>query len=858
MTSPTTTDPHRLLAWFLGPKAENAGVFEGLLLQVFRDYAHWRKNYFPADPILVRKSLRAALEPEHDLLEAHLADLLALLRRNFPFYSPRYVAHELSDTTMASMLGYFAGMLYNPNNVTPEAAPVTTELEIEVTTAILKMLGFRPPPGLPEGNEAPAAFYQRHGRSEFGWAHLTSGGTVANIEALWVARQVRYFPLAVKHTLSELKLDLTIKLPGDREAAGRSISAVDDYRLLLLRPNESVYLLGRFLDLLSRERVIHRSKSLFQEGWALLSKSDFCTTRGTGPAFTRYPPAVLVAGSRHYSIGKAASVIGLGPSSIVSIDMDESFHIDLRHLRAELLRLIREERVPLCVIASAGTTEEGAVDPIHRIVDLRAELESEHNASFWLHVDAAWGGYLRSLFSMEPLDETEALACKVSRLVGIPAPEIGTEPHSRNIIRWHGDFSGHVLEAGALAERRMAEAAAATPGIGSDELDPRDHSDRSPDDEAKFQRWLHQSELKRMEELLADGNHLEYARSMRALQDRLVPRGWLPAITAKPQDEFEIDLNSRIDWLSRFVRDQLHLKRAITINWPDKEVASSFLAFSKADSITVDPHKMGYAPYPSGCIAFRNDRVRSFILQEAPYITATSYDPLLHMPPRHSSLDERREGRRVVTESFSPYILEGSRPGAAASSLWLAMRMAPYVPRGHGMLARSSLLAARELYELLTRWADWCRDTETDAAYEFVSLTPRAPDTNLVTFVVKPRASNTLASMNALTMAVYETFSIQAELGEREHSYNQPFFLSRTTAKPPQYPLKGIKPFLGRAGLNSRAGKDFAREGIVVLRAAVMNPYIQPARKLAMQNFCTQFVHELARASSVAINSKRT
>ncbi len=52
------TDQHRHLAWFLGPKAENAEVMESLLLQVLRDYFHWRKNYFPGDPILVTRSLQ--------------------------------------------------------------------------------------------------------------------------------------------------------------------------------------------------------------------------------------------------------------------------------------------------------------------------------------------------------------------------------------------------------------------------------------------------------------------------------------------------------------------------------------------------------------------------------------------------------------------------------------------------------------------------------------------------------------------------------------------------------------------------------------------------------------------------------
>ena len=81
-----------------------------------------------------------------------------------------------SDQTIPSILGYFAGMLYNPNNVTPEAAPVTVQWELEVGADILRMLGFQPPPK----HVGPGGV-----KTEFGWAHVTSGGTVANLEALW-------------------------------------------------------------------------------------------------------------------------------------------------------------------------------------------------------------------------------------------------------------------------------------------------------------------------------------------------------------------------------------------------------------------------------------------------------------------------------------------------------------------------------------------------------------------------------------------------------------------------------------------------------------------------------------------------
>src|ERR1700745_305622 len=65
------------LAHFLGPKSENAPLFEELLLEITRDYLHWRRNYFPGDPILISRSLQRELVPQNDQLLQHLHTMLA-------------------------------------------------------------------------------------------------------------------------------------------------------------------------------------------------------------------------------------------------------------------------------------------------------------------------------------------------------------------------------------------------------------------------------------------------------------------------------------------------------------------------------------------------------------------------------------------------------------------------------------------------------------------------------------------------------------------------------------------------------------------------------------------------------------
>jgi hypothetical protein len=118
----------KLYSWFLGPKAENADIFERLVLEALRDCVFWRRNFHPEDEIIITEEIRrdASFQESIDLLQQKFITLLADLKRGVPFYSPRYIGHMLGDQLLPALIGYFAAMLHNHNNVTPEASPVTT------------------------------------------------------------------------------------------------------------------------------------------------------------------------------------------------------------------------------------------------------------------------------------------------------------------------------------------------------------------------------------------------------------------------------------------------------------------------------------------------------------------------------------------------------------------------------------------------------------------------------------------------------------------------------------------------------------------------------------------------------------
>ncbi len=96
---------------------------------------------------------------------------------------------------------------------------------------------------------------------------------------------------------------------------------------------------------------------------------------------------VLVSALHHYSIKKAAGVLGIGNDHVIAVDIDENNRIDLEILEQQIQRLCLEKRTKiLAVIGIAGATETGTVDPLRKM----AGLCSRYQVHF--HVDAAWGG----------------------------------------------------------------------------------------------------------------------------------------------------------------------------------------------------------------------------------------------------------------------------------------------------------------------------------------------------------------------------------------------------------------------------------------------------------------------------------
>jgi len=367
--APASSESHEALrAWFLGPRAENADLLERVIVEALRDHVFWRRNYHPEDGFTIRETdkRKPGYENAVSTLTQELMGLLAELKRGVPFFSGRYRAHMLSEQTIAAQVGFFATMLYNPNNVSVEASPVTSRLELEVASQLAGMIGYDPAQS---------------------WGHLTSGGTVANFEALWIARNVFYLPLAAAGAARDLHVDLTVALPDGTTAPLESLSL---QQLLNIRTTDALELWDALWKSDSHERV---TWALANHSLSTVGYQDYGRRLALDYGDPLPASVILVASTAHYSWEKIIRALGIGSNQIVRIPVDDHFRLDTAALW-DTVRSLTRRRVPIMAcITVCGTTEESAVDQLDEVLAVRARAATELGVTFHVHSDACFGGY---------------------------------------------------------------------------------------------------------------------------------------------------------------------------------------------------------------------------------------------------------------------------------------------------------------------------------------------------------------------------------------------------------------------------------------------------------------------------------
>lgn len=144
------------------PTGDAGHALEPLIARAVDLVRRWEAGFGPRpDP--------PALHPDPQRLEQAWQEFETRMQGNHPFFHPRFAGQMLKPPHPVAAAAYLAALLVNPNNHALDGGPATSGMEREVVDDMAAVFG------LPAGH----------------LGHLTSSGTIANLEALWVARQLR-------------------------------------------------------------------------------------------------------------------------------------------------------------------------------------------------------------------------------------------------------------------------------------------------------------------------------------------------------------------------------------------------------------------------------------------------------------------------------------------------------------------------------------------------------------------------------------------------------------------------------------------------------------------------------------------
>jgi glutamate/tyrosine decarboxylase-like PLP-dependent enzyme len=160
---------------------------------------------------------------------------------------------------------------------------------------------------------------------------------------------------------------------------------------------------------------------------------------GVGPAGSGGAPVVYASSEAHYSIVKAMNILGLGRRNLRKISVDSAGRMmpdELgRAIRADIARGLR----PIMIVATAGTTVQGAFDPLPELADIAREHD------LWLHVDGAFGASVllseRHRHLMRGCELADSVVWDAHKVLGAPLT------CSVALTKRRGLFERHIGEA---------------------------------------------------------------------------------------------------------------------------------------------------------------------------------------------------------------------------------------------------------------------------------------------------------------------------------------------------------------------------------------------------------------------------
>jgi len=151
--------------------------------------------------------------------------------------------------------------------------------------------------------------------------------------------------------------------------------------------------------------------------------------------------AVLTSHRGHYSLRKAADLLGIGSRQLILVDTDGENKMDPEQLRRSCLSLTDQGVRVMSIVGIAGTTETGSVDPLDELADVAREFDCH------FHVDAAWGG--PTMFSrkyrslLKGIEKADSVTIDAHKQLYVPLGAglvVFRDPKTLNSIEHHAQY----------------------------------------------------------------------------------------------------------------------------------------------------------------------------------------------------------------------------------------------------------------------------------------------------------------------------------------------------------------------------------------------------------------------------------
>jgi glutamate/tyrosine decarboxylase-like PLP-dependent enzyme len=130
------------------------------------------------------------------------------------------------------------------------------------------------------------------------------------------------------------------------------------------------------------------------------------------------PPTIYLSREAHHSFNKITHITGLGRDALRAVPTGDDLKMDIRALAAQIAQDRKNGFAPFMVVATAGTTGAGVIDPLPELADFcKAE-------GLWMHVDAAWGGAAvispRLRVHLAGIELADSITCDAHKWFSVP------------------------------------------------------------------------------------------------------------------------------------------------------------------------------------------------------------------------------------------------------------------------------------------------------------------------------------------------------------------------------------------------------------------------------------------------------